>query len=379
MSVPYAKLPRWVDYGLIPLINLIVAFVVAGFVVLLVGENPLRAAGILFEGAFGSGLNIAYTLFYATNFIFTGLAVAVAFHCGLFNIGGEGQAYIAGLGVSVVALSFDSVLPWWLTFPLAILGAAAVGALWALIPAYLQAKRGSHIVITTIMFNFIAASIMVYLLVDVLKPLAQQAPQTRDFLEGAQLPKLNGIFEALGMSVRSSPLNISFLLALVMAYLVWLLIWRTKLGYEMRTMGHSSKAARYAGIGEARIIVITMMISGALAGMMALNPLMGDQHRMALDFVAGAGFVGIAVALMGRSHPAGIVPAAILFGMLYQGGAELSFEMPNISRDMIVIIQGLVILFAGALEHMFRPAIQTLFATLSPSTVGVPVAGGKGA
>jgi len=379
MSVPYAKLPRWVDYGLIPLINLIVAFVVAGFVVLLVGENPLRAAGILFEGAFGSGQNIAYTLFYATNFIFTGLAVAVAFHCGLFNIGGEGQAYIAGLGVSVVALSFDSVLPWWLTFPLAILGAAAVGALWALIPAYLQAKRGSHIVITTIMFNFIAASIMVYLLVDVLKPLAQQAPQTRDFLEGAQLPKLNGIFEALGMSVRSSPLNISFLLALVMAYLVWLLIWRTKLGYEMRTMGHSSKAARYAGIGEARIIVITMMISGALAGMMALNPLMGDQHRMALDFVAGAGFVGIAVALMGRSHPAGIIPAAILFGMLYQGGAELSFEMPNISRDMIVIIQGLVILFAGALEHMFRPAIQTLFATLSPSTVGVPVAGGKGA
>ena len=379
MSVPYAKLPRWVDYGLIPLINLIVAFIVAGLVVLLVGENPFRAAVILVEGAFGSGTGIAYTLYYATNFIFTGLAVAVAFHCGLFNIGGEGQAYIAGLGVSVVALSFDSVLPWWLTFPLAILGAAAVGALWALIPAYLQAKRGSHIVITTIMFNFIAASIMVYLLVDVLKPLAQQAPQTRDFLEGAQLPKLNGIFEALGMSVRSSPLNISFLLALVMAYLVWLLIWRTKLGYEMRTMGHSSKAARYAGIGEARIIVITMMISGALAGMMALNPLMGDQHRMALDFVAGAGFVGIAVALMGRSHPAGIIPAAILFGMLYQGGAELSFEMPNISRDMIVIIQGLVILFAGALEHMFRPAIQTLFATLSPSTVGVPVAGGKGA
>jgi len=212
-----------------------------------------------------------------------------------------------------------------------------------------------------------------------LKPLAQQAPQTRDFLEGAQLPKLNGIFEALGMSVRSSPLNISFLLALVMAYLVWLLIWRTKLGYEMRTMGHSPKAARYAGIGETRIIIVTMMISGALAGMMALNPLMGDQHRMALDFVAGAGFVGIAVALMGRSHPAGIIPASILFGMLYQGGAELSFDMPTISRDMIVIIQGLVILFAGALEHMFRPTIQTLFASLSPATVGMPVAGGKGA
>jgi general nucleoside transport system permease protein len=377
VSTPYARLPAWADYGLIPLVNLLVAFVVAGLVVLLVGENPLRAAVILFDGAFGGGQNIAFTLFYATNFIFTGLAVAVAFHCGLFNIGGEGQAYIAGLGVSIVALSLDGSLPWWVVFPLAIAGAALVGALWALIPAYLQARRGSHIVITTIMFNFIAASIMVYLLVDVLKPAGSMAPQTRTFLEGGRLPKLNFILEALGFSVRSAPLNISFLLALVVAWLVWLLVWRTRLGYEIRTMGHSPKAARYAGIGETRIILVTMMISGALAGMMALNPIMGDQHHMSLDFVAGAGFVGIAVALMGRSHPAGIVPAAILFGMLYQGGAELSFEMPNISRDMIVIIQGLVILFAGALEHMFRPAIQTLFASLSPRSVGLPA--GEGA
>ncbi len=378
MSTPYTKLPGWADYGLIPVINLIVAFIVAGLVVLLVGENPLHAAAVLVDGAFGSGQNIAYTLFYATNFIFTGLAVAVAFHCGLFNIGGEGQAYIGGLGVALVCLAFDGFMPWWLTFPLAILGSAALGALWALIPAYLQAKRGSHIVITTIMFNFIAASVMVYLLVDVLKPAGSMAPQTRDFLPGAQLPKMGWLLEMFGLSVRSAPLNISFLLALVMAFLVWVLIWRTKLGYEIRTMGFSPKAARYAGISETRIIIITMMISGALAGMMALNPIMGDQHRVQLDFVTGAGFVGIAVALMGRSHPAGIVPAAILFGVLYQGGAELAFEMPAISRDMIVIIQGLVILFAGALEHMFRPAIQTLFASISPRSVGVTAAKGEG-
>ena len=379
MSTPYAKLPRWADYGLIPLINLAVAFFVAGLVVLLVGENPFRAAVILVEGAFGGGQNIAYTLFYATNFIFTGLAVAVAFHGGLFNIGGEGQAYISGLGVALVCLSLDSTFPWWVNFPLAVLASAAVGAFWAFIPAYLQARRGSHIVITTIMFNFIAASVMVYMLVDVLKPAGSMAPQTRTFLEGGQLPKLNWMLEAFGMSVRSGPLNISFLLALLMAVLVWLLIWRTRLGYEIRTYGFSPKAARYAGIRESRIIIVTMMISGALAGMMALNPIMGDQHRVALDFVTGAGFVGIAVALMGRSHPAGIVPAAILFGMLYQGGAELAFEMPNISRDMIVIIQGLVILFAGALEHMFRPWIQTAFASLKPRSVGLPAASGEGA
>jgi simple sugar transport system permease protein len=372
MSTPYARLPRWVDYGLIPLINLVVAFVVAGLVVLLVGESPLRAAIILVDGAFGGGQNIAFTLYYATNFIFTGLAVAVAFHCGLFNIGGEGQAYIGGLGLSLVCLNFDATFPWWVNFPLAIVASFAFGAAWALIPAWLQAKRGSHIVITTIMFNFIAASVMVYLLVGPLKPAGSMAPQTRTFLEGGQLPKLNWLLEALGMSVRSAPFNISFLLALAAAVLVWALIWRTRLGYEIRTMGFSPKAARYAGIGEARIIIITMMISGGLAALMAINVVMGDQHHMALDFASGAGFVGIAVALMGRSHPFGIIPAAILFGMLYQGGADLSFEMPDISRDMIVIIQGLVILFAGALEHMFRPAIQTLFASISPRSAGMP-------
>ncbi|GAA2836469.1 nucleoside ABC transporter membrane protein [Aminobacter aminovorans] len=378
MSTPYAKLPAWADYGLIPLINLLVAFVVAGLVVLLVGENPLRAAVILVEGAFGSGQGLAYTLFYATNFIFTGLAVAVAFHCGLFNIGGEGQAYIAGLGIAIVVLAFDSTLPWWVVFPMAIIASALFGALWALIPAYLQAKRGSHIVITTIMFNFIAASVMVYMLVNVLKPAGSMAPQTRQFLEGGQLPKLGWLLAEFGLKVRpSAPLNISFLLALVMAFLVWVLIWRTKLGYEIRTFGFSSKAARYAGISETRIIIVTMLISGALAGMMALNPIMGDQHNVPLDFVSGAGFVGIAVALMGRSHPAGIVPAAILFGMLYQGGAELAFEMPNISRDMIVIIQGLVILFAGALENMFRPTIQGIFASVSPRSVGITATKGE--
>lgn len=205
MSTPYAKLPAWADYGLIPLINLFVAFVVAGFVVLLVGENPFRAAVILVEGAFGKGTGIAFTLFYATTFIFTGLSVAVAAHCGLFNIGTEGQAYIAGLGIAIVCLAFDSVLPWWLTFPLAIVASAVVGALWALIPAYLQAKRGSHIVITTIMFNFIAASIMVFLLVGPLKPAGSQAPQTRNFLAGAELPKLNWVIELFGAKIHSAP------------------------------------------------------------------------------------------------------------------------------------------------------------------------------
>lgn len=364
MSAPYAKLPKWVDYGLIPLINLAVAFLLSGLVVLLAGESPVRAAGLLIQGAFGYGEGIGYTLFYATSFIFTGLSVAIAIHCGLFNIGSEGQAYVGGIGVALAVLTFDTILPWYLVFPLAIIGAAIFGALWALIPAWLQATRGSHIVITTIMFNFIAASLMIYLLVEVFKPAASMAAQTRGFAEGGQLPRLDWLLAWFGLNNGAAPLNISFLLALVAAFVVWVIVWRTKLGYEIRTMGASPKAAKYAGINDVKVIIITMMISGGLAGMMAINPIMGDQHQMQLDFVAGAGFVGIAVALMGRSHPLGIVPAAILFGVLYQGGAEIAFEMPQISRDMIVIIQGLVILFAGALENMFRPAITSLFAKL---------------
>ena len=377
MSAPYAKLPAWVEYGLIPLINLVVAFLVAGLVVLIVGESPIKAATLLVQGAFGYGEGIGFTLYYATNFIFTGLAVAVAFHCGLFNIGGEGQAYIGGLGVALACLWFDNIIPWYITFPIAVAAAALFGAAWAFIPGWLQAKRGSHIVITTIMFNFIASSLMVYMLVEVLKPLGSMAPQTRTFAEGGQLPRLDWLLSIFGLDIGGAPFNLSFIVAIVAAFLVWLLIWRTKLGYEIRTMGASPPAAGYAGIKDARIIVITMLISGGLAGMMALNPIMGDQHRLQLDFVTGAGFVGIAVALMGRSHPVGIIPAAVLFGMLYQGGAEISFEMPQISRDMITIIQGLVILFAGALEHMFRPAIITFFAALrgSGSSAEAPAAG----
>ena len=364
MSSPYEKLPGWVEYVLIPLINLTVAFLVAGLVVLIVGQSPIKAASLLVQGAFGYGEGLGFTLYYATNFIFTGLAVSVAFHCGLFNIGGEGQAYIGGLGVALVCLWLDGIFPWYLTFLVAVTASALFGAAWAFIPGYLQAKRGSHVVITTIMFNFIASSLMVYMLVEVIKPLGSMAPQTRTFLEGGQLPRLDWLLAMFGFDIGGAPFNLSFIVALVAAFFVWLLIWRTRLGYEIRTMGASPTAARYAGIKDARIIIITMLISGGLAGMMALNPIMGDQHRLQLDFVAGAGFVGIAVALMGRSHPVGIIPAAILFGVLYQGGAEISFEMPEISRDMITIIQGLVILFAGALENMFRPALVAFFATM---------------
>jgi ABC-type uncharacterized transport system permease subunit len=376
MSAPFSKLPAWAEYGLIPLVNLFVAFLVAGLVVVFAGENPFKAAYLMVTGAFGSGEGIGYTLFYATNFIFAGLAVAVAFHAGLFNIGVEGQAYVGGIGVAVACLTFDQTMPWYLIFVLSIIGSMICGALWALIPAWLQAYRGSHIVITTIMFNYIASNLMLWMLINVFKPLGAMAPQSRTFGPGGELPKLDWLLAIFGLDNRNAPLNLSFLLALLAAFLVWVFIWRTRRGYELRTLGFSAGATRYAGISEKRTIMMTMLISGGLAGLLAINSIMGDQHRIQQDFVAGAGFVGIAVALMGRSHPVGIIIASILFGMLYQGGAEIAFDMPNISRDMIVAIQGFVILFAGALEHMFRPAITSAFVRLRTRQVTTSSASG---
>ena len=365
MSTASVPLPNWITYGLLPFLNVVTAFLISGLVVWSIGENPLAALRLLIEGALGRGDAIGFTLFYTTSFIFTGLSVAVAFHAGLFNIGSEGQAYIGGLGAALVALALDRYVPWYVTMPFAIIGAAVFGAAWAFIPAWLQAKRGSHVVITTIMFNFIAAALMVYLLVNVLIVPGKMAPETRTFLPGGQLPKLDWLMALFGLKLGPAPFNVSFIIALVMCFLVWVLIWRTKLGYEMRTLGVSPSAAIYAGIPYARTVIIAMLISGGLAGMMALNPVMGASARLQVEFVGGAGFVGIAVSLMGRSHPLGIIFSALLFGILYQGGADLSFEMPNITREMIVVIQGLVILFAGALEYMYRPAIVHIYQRLA--------------
>jgi len=355
------KLPPWVNYGLLPLLNLGMAFLVAGLIVVILGESPIEAVQLLVFGAFGYGEAVGYTLFYTTNFIFTGLAVALAFQCGLFNIGGEGQAYIGGLGVGLVGI-YIGHWPMPIGIMIGIMAAALFGGVWGFIPGWLQARRGSHTVITTIMLNFIAASIMTYLLVNPLRRAGQQIPESVTFDSNIWLPQLHEVFGGLGVVIGRSPLNASLFIALVCCLLYWLFVWKTRAGYELRVVGRSEAAAVYGGISPARQIMIAMTLSGALAGMMSLNEVLGAQHRLTLGFTGGYGFVGIAVALMGRGHPVGIVLAALLFGALYQGGSELAFDMPRINRDMVVVIQGLVILFAGALEHMFRPWLEARFA-----------------
>ena len=352
------QLPRWMDLALLPAINLTLALAVAGFVVWGVGQDPLQVLALLIKGAFGSRIGIGYTLYYATTFVFTALAVSVAFHGGLFNIGGEGQAMMGGLGAGLVALAWSAQLPAALMLPLMVIAAALFGAVWAAIPGALQAWRGSHVVITTIMFNFIASALLAYLMVNVLKEPGNMTVESRAFADSARMPGVHEALGWLGIDWPASPLNLSVLLALAAAVGVGLFLWRSGPGYALRAVGFSPSAALYGGIAPPGQVLRSMALSGALAGLVGVNEIAGVHGRLLLDYVAGAGFAGIAVALIGRNHPLGIWLAAILFGALYQGGAEIAFEVPGFSRDMVFTLQGLIVLFAGAMAQMAAPLLM---------------------
>ncbi len=354
-------MPKWADVLLVPLFSLVIAFAISALVILAIGEDPIRAMELMVTGSLGSTYGWGYTLYYTTNFLLTGLAVSIAFQAKLFNIGGEGQALIGGLGVALVCL-FVPWPNWWTAMIGAILASAVFGALWAAIPAYLQARRGSHIVITTIMFNFIAASVLNYMLSHVLRPPASMDPATARFASELRLPRLADVLEPFGIAFsRSGPANVMLFVALAFCVLAYVMMSRTKLGFEIRAFGQSEPAAHYAGISAFRIIMIAMLISGALSGVMAVNSVMGGPQRLVMNAVEGAGFIGIAVALMGRSHPIGIIAPALLFGFLFQGGSELAIET-TIPREMIVIIQALVIMFTGALDNLVRQPLEAMFA-----------------
>jgi simple sugar transport system permease protein len=352
-------MPKWADVILIPLISILLAAILSALVILAIGENPWSALKLMVNGALGSTYGWGYTLYYATNFIFTGLAVAIAFHARMFNIGGEGQAILGGLGVALACLYIP-----WPHWSVALIGASVMaalfGAAWAAIPAFLQAKRGSHIVITTIMFNFIAAALLNFFLIGPLKAPGME-PATPKFPEATHLPSFQDMFNFGDTTFfRGAPANVTFFVAIAACVFLWVLIWKTRLGYEIRSFGHSESAAKYAGISPTKIIMVAMLISGGLAGMMAINNVQGEAERLVLNAVEGAGFIGIAVALMGRSHPFGVLLAALLFGFLYQGGAELAL-WTSIPRELIIVIQALVILFTGALDNMVRMPLERLF------------------
>jgi simple sugar transport system permease protein len=221
------------------------------------------------------------------------------------------------------------------------------------------------VVITTIMFNFIASSLLVYLLVKHLRPKGTMSVESIAFSESAKLPAMRDALAWVGVEWPASPLNLSVVLAVLAAVGVYLFLWRTRAGYHLRAVGSSPGAAEYAGIKSRHQIVIGMSLSGALAGMVGMNEIAGVSGRLLLEFVSGAGFTGIAVALMGRNHPLGIIFASVLFGALFQGGAEVAFEVRGFSRDMVVMLQGFIVLFSGAMVYVISPMLAWVLGVFS--------------
>jgi len=298
------------------------------------------AYGSFFFGAFGDLYHFTETLRIATPYIFAGLAVAVGFQGGLFNVGAEGQYFIGGLTSVFVGYSITG-LPWYIHLPLALLAGAAGGALWAGIVGLLKAKTGAHEVINTIMMNYIAYRLAEFML-DVGGPMARPGyrPVSPEIQPSAYLPQ----FFPSDTTIR---FNVGFFLALAAAVLVWWLLFKTTLGYEIRTVGQNPRAARYAGISVPRIIIITMALSGALAGLAAPMDILGVIHFMPNAFASGYGFDAIALALLGNSHPAGVVVASLLFGALRAGASNMQ-GVAKIPIDITSILQGLIIVFIAA-------------------------------
>lgn len=327
-----------------PLLALLAAFAGGGLLIAAVGDDPLAVYGLLLGSALSWPDGIGYTLFYATPLIFTGLAVAVAFRAGLFNVGAEGQLYAGAFAAAWVGITCSG-LPAWLLAPLAGAAAVAAGGAWGALPGLLKARFGAHEVITTIMLNFIAVAQAAYLTAHHYKQPGDAILETRPIGAGAHLARLGSLVPGLPVRI---PLNLAFPAALAACGLVYLLLWRTRWGYELRVTGANPEAAAYGGIAVGRQLVLGMAISGGLAGMVGINEVLGYRYRYYDGFSAGYGFTGIAVALLGRNHPAGVALAALLFGALARGGLFVGIFSEHVSRDLVLVLQGLAILFVAA-------------------------------
>ena len=334
---------------LFPLAAVAAAFAAGAVLILAVGDSPLSTYTLLIGSALTWPDGIGYTLFYATPLIFTGLAVAVAFRCGLLNIGAEGQLYAAAFVTAWVGITFAGLTAW-LLVPLCFLAALFAGGFWGAVPGVLKARFGAHEVITTIMMNFIAVALASYFTQYHYKAPGDPILETVPIGESARIARLGRFVPDFPERI---PLNLAFPLALVACVLVYLLLWRTRWGYEIRATGANAAAAQYGGIVTGRQIVLAMAISGALAGMVAVNEVMGYRYRYYDGFSAGYGFTGIAVALLGRNHPAGVVLASLLFGALLRGGLFVDIFTEHVSKDLVTVLQGIIILFVAA-EALFR-------------------------
>lgn len=328
----FNKNTKEIFYSLAAIVS---ALIVGAILIKASGHSVIEAYYYLFYGAFGSSYNIAQTLLKTIPLIFAGLAVAVGFQSGLFNIGGEGQLYCGAFATALVAVTFRS-LPALILIPLALAAGAAAGALWAAIPGILRAKTGAHEVITTIMFNYIGILLTTFLLKNYFK---EDGPvdQTKMIAEQAKLPEI----------VANSRLTWALYIALFVTALIYYLLNYTSYGYDLQIVGENIHAATYSGVNPDKVIINAMLLSGGIAGLTGSTIVLGVLHRFITNFSPGYGFTGIAVAVLGRNKPLGVILAAFLFGILEAGGMSMQL-FAKIPSDLMTVVQGLVILFVAA-------------------------------
>ncbi len=350
---------------LVPVLSILTSLVIGGVIIALSGSDPIAGYAGLWQGAFGESKSIIETLIKTTPYIFAGLAIAVGFRGGLFNIGVEGQLFVGS--IAAVIAGYVVALPPLLHVTLALMCGALGGALWAAVPGVLKAQTGAHEVITTIMTNYIALRLINWTISrgGPLRPPRNPLPETYRVLDSARLPLL----------IEDTRLHIGVILAVIVAVFIYWLIWRTPLGFEIRTVGLSHSAARYAGISVKRTVVLTMCFSGALAGLGGAVQVLGLKGFFTTGFNVGLGFDSIAVAMLGGNHPFGVTLSALLFGTLDAGAATMQLRT-QVPRDIVVIIQGLILMFVAAplltreLYRLRKPAEEEAAVSISASWGG---------
>ena len=338
----------WFRQSIAPVVAVGVALLVGAAFIAAVGQNPLVVYSTMAAGVFGNAYGWGQVLFKATPLVFTGLAVAVGFRAGLFNIGAEGQAYLAAFAIGVVGARLAPALPGFALVPILIVVGMVVGGLYGALPGFLKARFGAHEVINTIMLNFIAFALVNYL---GHRAYVIETVHTLPIAASDMIPRLGAVFPIF----RGSPVNFDLFLALAAAIGVGFLLWRTPFGYELRAVGLNATAAEYGGVNVSAMWVKSMAISGALAGLVGTNFVLGYKGYFESGFTSGVGFLGIAVALLGRTHPVGIVIAALFFGALSHGGLVINTLVP---KELVEILQAIVILMTivgyEVLERLLR-------------------------
>lgn len=328
-----------------PLGAVAAAFAIGAVFIALIGQNPIEIYEKMLTRTFGTGYGLGQVLFRATPLVLTGLAVAIPYKAGLFNIGGEGQALMGTFLCALVGASLPTALPAWLAVPICLIVAAATGALWAGFAGLLRARFGINEVISTIMLNFIALAIVSYWLAQVA---VSGTVRTAEIAPNAHLPRL----EFLTFTAKS-PLNAAIFLSILLAALGSAMLSRTRFGYELRAVGLNAEAAKYAGINSKFHLLVSMCIGGACAGLVAANYVLGYRHYYDANGVSGVGFLGIAVAMLANANPLGILLSALLFGLLDYGGLTINADVP---KEIFLILQAAVILFVIAAQQPAKKA-----------------------